>query len=124
IEEKYSTTPYGGNIGGGEIRRFADSTRFHLRSAYSISDVLLLGEGPDQEEIDRLLKRLETGLPAEGLFLLDLPIRLSRGARLALVNAGIKNLEDLKKLTDDELRQFANAAQVKQIQLMSEQERG
>ena len=55
------------------MRRFADITRFHLRSASDILSILLLGLHP-QEEIDALLKQLEVGIPAELLGLLALPL--------------------------------------------------
>lgn len=45
IEDRYTTTAYRGEIGYGDIRQFADATRFHLRSAYQIISVMFLGEG-------------------------------------------------------------------------------
>src|SRR5262249_42666694 len=36
IEADYSTNPYRGKIEYGDIRRFADTTRFHLQSAANI----------------------------------------------------------------------------------------
>jgi len=83
IERDYSTTPYAGRIEHGDIRRFADSTRFHLRSASEILSILLVGHDP-QEEIDAILKRLEVGIPSELLDLLKLPLPLTRGEYLAL----------------------------------------
>ena len=97
IEKKYSVTPYGGSVGAGDIRRFADRTRFHLRSAFDIADVLLLGEGPDEKVVDRLLRQLEVGLPAGALGLLDLPLRLTRGEYLALHEAGFEQAEEVRK---------------------------
>lgn len=95
IEDKYSVTHYSGNIGAGEIRRFADNTRFHLRSAFDIADLLFLGRGPDEENVDRLLKRLEIGLPENAIGLLDLPVRLTRGEYLGLWGAGFTEADEV-----------------------------
>jgi len=88
IERDFSTTPYAGRIEHGDIRRFADSTRFHLRSASDILTILLVGQD-QQEEIDSILKRLEVGIPSELLDLLKLPLPLTRGEYLAL---GARNI--------------------------------
>jgi ATP-dependent DNA helicase len=90
IEAEYSTTPFRGRVEYGDIRRFADTTRFHLQSAASILAVLLLGKNP-QVEIDNVLKQLEIGIPANALELLRLPLTLTRGEYLALVSNGILN---------------------------------
>jgi replicative superfamily II helicase len=105
IEKKYSVTPYGGSIGAGDIRRFADRTRFHLQSAFDIADVLLLGEGPNEETVDRLLRQLEVGLPDSALGLLDLPLRLTRGEYLALREAGFEQAENVQSAPAAELSQ-------------------
>ena len=78
----------------------------YIRTAYDIADVLLLGEGPDEDSIDRLLKQLETGLPAVALELLDLPVILPRGEYLALYNAGYKKPDTVLSLSEDELRKY------------------
>jgi helicase len=89
IEQRYTTTPYAGAIGPGDVRRFADNTRFHLRSAQQLLSVLLVGQSPDEDAFDRMLKRLEEGLPSDALPLLELPLRLTRGEYLTLWRAGI-----------------------------------
>ncbi len=78
IEKDYSTTPYVGRIEHGDIRRFADNTRFHLRSASEILSILLV-ERHREEEINSVLKQLEVGVPAGALGLLELPLSLNRG---------------------------------------------
>jgi helicase len=90
IENDYSTTPYRGRIEYGDIRRFADTTRFHLQSAANILAVLLLGKNP-QAEIDAVLKQLEIGIPAKAIDLLRLPLTLTRGEYLALAARGMLN---------------------------------
>jgi len=58
IEEMYTANPIQGKIGYGDIRRFADSTRFHLGAAHRITNVLFVSGGPTEEAIDRLLRQL------------------------------------------------------------------
>ena len=66
IEKEFSHNPYQGAIQAGDVRRFADSTRFHLRSAYQIAMVVAPQSLCSQEEIESLLRQLEVGLPEEG----------------------------------------------------------
>jgi hypothetical protein len=75
-------------IGPGEVRNFADTTRYHLRSAFQIVTLLLMTEGPSEEAVDGLLKQLEIGIPASLLELISLPVTLTRGQYLALLGAG------------------------------------
>jgi replicative superfamily II helicase len=89
IEQRFSPNPFQGRIHQGDIRRFADATRFHLRSAHQILSVLFVEEGPSEEAIEALLRRLEVGIPAGALRLLDLPVSLSRGEYLALFSRGV-----------------------------------
>ena len=117
IEDKYSITPFAGSIGAGEIRRFANQTRFHLRSAFDIADVLLLGEGPDEEAIDRLLRQLEVGLPADALGLLDLPLRLTRGEYLALCNAGFEQAEEVHNASQPELAKCVDETRAEELSI-------
>lgn len=88
IETEFTTSPYQGKIEYGDIRRFADMTRYHLQSAANILAVLLLDANP-HEEIQAMLKQLEVGLPASALKLLELPVPLTRGEYINLANAGI-----------------------------------
>lgn len=100
IEQRYSPNPYQGKISHGEIRRFADATRFHLRSAYEISAAMLLNSEQTTKEMEILFKQLEVGLPAAAIDLLLIPVPLTRGEYLELYKRGIKNSEDLKKTSD------------------------
>lgn len=102
IENDYSTTPYRGRIEYGDIRRFADTTRFHLQSAANILAVLLLGKNP-QAEIDAVLKQLEIGIPARAIELLRLPLTLTRGEYLALAARGMSNTAQLWAAGKDSL---------------------
>lgn len=115
IEKKYSITPYAGSIGAGEIRRFADQTRFHLRSAFDIADVLLLGEGPNEEAVDRLLKQLEVGLPSNALGLLNLPVRLTRGEYLTLHRAGFRQAEEVLGASTSDLSKHVGETRASEL---------
>jgi helicase len=96
IERRYaSTNPYSGNISYGDVRKFADLTRFQLRSAHQIASLIFPGQFLDEKAIDALLKQLEVGIPADSLDLLELPFSLSRGEYLALNTIGVKNRADL-----------------------------
>jgi replicative superfamily II helicase len=105
LEKRFSTTPFQGAIGYGNIIGIADAARFHLRSAHQILSTLF----PDQPEflnaLDELLGRLEFGLPAQALPLTIIPVRLTRGQYLALYAEGCCSADDianlsLEKLTD------------------------
>lgn len=89
IERRYTATPFAGQITHGDVRKFADAARYHLRSAFQIVSITFMGEGPDDEAMEALIKRLEIGIPAEALGLLALPIALGRGEYLTLHNADI-----------------------------------
>jgi hypothetical protein len=103
IEPEYSATPFQGKIGYGDIRRFADASRFHLRAAYHIAAALSVEYGAQGAEIDVLIKRLEVGLPADALGLLSLPIQLDRGGYLALYRRGARRVADVWTLGDKDL---------------------
>ena len=81
IEVNFSTSAFAGRIEYGDIRRFADITRFHLQSASNILAVLLLDKNP-QGDLDALLTRLEFGIPTVAIKLLELPMALTRGEYL------------------------------------------
>jgi len=96
IERRYASThPYFGNIGYGDVRKFADLTRFQLRSAHQIAALIFPGQFIDEKAIDALLKQLEVGIPADSLDLLELPFSLSRGEYLGLNAIGVKNRAEL-----------------------------
>jgi hypothetical protein len=98
IEQRFSTTPFQGKIGHGDVRCFADSTRFHLRSAHRIATVMFVGQGPSEASVEELLKQLELGIPREALGLLSLPLSLSRGEYLTLHGEGIRTVADVWSL--------------------------
>jgi len=103
IEETYTANPYQGKIGYGDIRKFADSTRFHLSAAHRITNILFVSGGPTEGTIDRLLRQLEIGMPAQALGLVDIPVDLTRGDYLALLGAGIHNPDQVWQRSDEQL---------------------
>jgi replicative superfamily II helicase len=103
IEETYTANPFQGKIGYGDIRKFADATRFHLGAAYRITNILFVAGGPTEESIDQLLRRLELGLPVHALGLVDIPADLTRGDYLALLGAGIQTVDQLWQRSDEQL---------------------
>jgi helicase len=106
IEEAYTVNPIQGKIGYGDIRKFADSTRFHLTAAHRITTILFVSGGPTEDAIDRLLRQLEIGLPAQGLGLTAIPADLTRGDYLALLSGGIQNPDQLWQRSDEQLKQL------------------
>ena len=110
LERRYSTTPFGGSIGYGDIARIAEGTRFHLRSAHQILSALFPDQPVFLTALDELLKRIEFGLPVAALPLLALPVTLTRGQTLALANAGANTKDAVNALPDDQLRRIVGSA--------------
>jgi hypothetical protein len=93
--ERMATAKQFNEVRAGTIRGLADTTRFHLRAGHRIATALLLTDGPGDEEIEAMLRRLEVGLPEDVLDLLELPVALSRGEYLSLRDAGIRGRRSL-----------------------------
>lgn len=110
LEKRYSTTPFAGAMGYGNIIGIADATRFHLRSAHQILATLF----PDQPDflkgLDDILQRLEFGLPLVALSLTKMAVRLTRGQCLALASIGVHTPDQLRALTNDRLRDCVGPA--------------
>lgn len=96
------------------MRKFADATRYHLRSAHQIASVMFVGEGPTEESVEALLRQLEAGLPAEALGLLSLPVPLSRGEYLALHAAGGSTSEQFWATAEESLASVLGVARAAQ----------
>ena len=97
LEKRFSTTPYQGAIGYGNIIGIADGARFHLRSAHQIFSALFPDAPKFLAALDELLRRLEFGLPAAALPLTTIP-SLTRGQYLALFKVGCVAAKDVKNL--------------------------
>lgn len=115
IERRYTVTPYAGQITHGDVRKFADAARYHLRSASQIVSITFMGEGPDDETMEALLKRLEVGVPADALGLLALPLAFGRGEYLTLHGAGIKTPDDAFAASLEVLAGLIGPARAQQI---------
>jgi helicase len=115
IEAEFTTTPYSGRIEHGDIRRFADTTRFHLRSASDIF-LILVPHGGIAQEIDKMLTRLEEGLPEGALGLLQSPVPLTRGECIHIYGAGITTVDDLMKTPESVLTTLLGKARAKSIE--------
>ena len=116
IEGRYTPNPYQGRIGHGDVRKFADTTRFHLRSAHQIASIMLLGEGPDEEAIESMLRQLEVGIPADALDLLSLPLPLSRGEYLTLRSADVKTTANVWALSEEQLQPLLGSSRTTQLE--------
>ena len=103
LERRYSTTPFGGAISYGDIIRIADGARFHMRSAHQILSTLFPDHPIFLSGLDKLLNRLEFGLPAEALPLTGISLPLTRGQFLALFASGCATVEDATNLTVEKL---------------------
>ena len=80
IEARYSSNAFV-RVGHGDIRGYADGSRFLLDSVLRIA-AIVLERAEQPEEAAALLKRLDLGIPASALELTTLPIILSRGELL------------------------------------------
>ena len=122
IESNYSTTPYQGKIGYGDIIKFADATRFYLRAAYEIANVMFLGEGPSEEEMEKLLKQLEVGIQIEALDLLEAEIRLERGEYLHLFKEGISSNTEFLKTSEETVNKILGPSSFKKWKALKQKE--
>lgn len=103
LEKEYSTTPFQGAMGYGDIIRIADATRFHLRSAHRILSTLMHDRPEFIMALDHILQRLEFGLPQEALPLLELPVPLTRGQYLELWRSGCNQVADVRIRAETDL---------------------
>lgn len=116
IEDRFSV-PFGGQVRSGDILRFADATRFHLRSAHQILSALLAMTPEQEKDFDLVARRLEFGVPASLVPLLEPPLGLSRGEALALAAEGVRSRESLSALSRDRLNSVLGSARAGLIQL-------
>jgi hypothetical protein len=84
IEATFSANAYQ-SVGHGDVRRIADSTRYHYGSAFQIVSLLLMQNGPDEDAVEKLLRQLEVGIPEDALELLKLPVSVVSTLLLSLV---------------------------------------
>lgn len=101
IEARYSSNAFS-RVGHGDIRGYADGSRFLLDSALRIS-AIVLGRAEDQEAATLLLTRLDLGLPADALPISAVAFPLTRGEILALYHAGHRSQNAITALNSDQL---------------------
>ena len=114
IERRYSQ-PFGGTIGRGDVSRFAEATRFHLRAAHEVLSVLFVTGGPSDTSIEMLLDRLEFGLPSGAMALTKLPVPLTRGEYLTLVHHGLVSVDAVLAAPEDRLTTILSPARASAI---------
>lgn len=116
IEKTYTYTPFQGAVHSGDIRRIADSTRFHLRSAFKIALVVAPNSLCAESDFDKILKQLEVGLPEDVIELLELPVNLTRGEYLALHEQGITEPAHLWSQSSDQLGMILGSVRAEQLE--------
>jgi Superfamily II helicase len=99
LEVRYSANLFS-RVGYGDIRGYADGSRFLLESALRIA-AIVLERAQDEEAAALLLTRLDLGLPAEAIPLSTIGFPLTRGEILALFRAGHLSREAIAALTPD-----------------------
>jgi replicative superfamily II helicase len=119
IERRYSQ-PFGGMIGRGDVSRFSEATRFHLRAAHEVLSVLFVTGGPSDASIEMLLDRLEFGLPAGAMPLTKLSVPLTRGEYLALSQNGFASVDAVLAASDDQLASILSPARASAIAAVRE----
>lgn len=115
MERVYSATPFQGAIGYGDIAKFAENTRFHLRSAQQIFAAMFPERQDFAEALDTILLRLEFGLPAGALSLAKLRTPLTRGAYLELYRNGCRTPDDVLSLDPVRLGELVGLTSMKAI---------
>lgn len=93
IQRDHSANAFN-TVNPGDVRSIADMTRFNLRAVYQIAAILSIGSFPPETDLEAMLRRLETGIPAACLGLLNLPFTLERGDMLRLFQHQIGTPED------------------------------
>jgi len=101
IETRYSSNLFI-RIGHGDIRGYADGSRFLLESALRIA-AIVLERAEDENASSLLLTRLDLGLPAEAVPLNSIGFPLTRGEILALFRTGHLAREAINALSTEAL---------------------
>ena len=114
IERRYTPNPFS-RLAHGDIVGYADGARYLLQSALRIAAIVLGDSAFSHEEAERLLMRLEYGLPAYLLPMIDTPITFTRGEILTLSNASITTVDALRSQTTDALRKLFGTIRGDQI---------
>lgn len=115
IEQHFTANPFFA-VELGTVRSFADTARFHLRSAADIARAMFDSQPFPDEQLAICLEQLEKGLPARLLELSrEVPL-LTREEGLAMGRAGIASVTEITKATDEALLAILqDAARVKAL---------
>ncbi|MDB5584494.1 MAG: box helicase domain protein [Bradyrhizobium sp.] len=108
IEAQFTVNPFSA-VGHGDIRGFADGTRFLLEAAIRITSIVL-GVGLDEAANDAIFKRLELGIPVGALPLTELGVELNRGEILLLWQRDIGTRDNIVALGRETLEILLGAA--------------
>ncbi|HEY0466672.1 MAG TPA: DEAD/DEAH box helicase, partial [Polyangiaceae bacterium] len=115
IEREFTTNPFQGVVGLGDVVKFADATRFHLRSAHQIAALLFIDTAAPAAAVDQMLRRLQLGIQEDVLPLLELPFSLTRGELLVLRAAGVRTVEAFWSLAEAKRDRILGVERSKQI---------
>ena len=115
IEKSYTISPFQGKLSHGNIRKFADSTRWCLRSVHEIVALMFPDRAPQLAEIELVARSLEIGIPRNALDLLSVPVLLARGEYLALWAAGIATLGQVNKSSRDRIAEILGKSRAREI---------
>jgi helicase len=115
IEDEFSTGQYYYRLEHGDVRRFADLTRFHLQSAAELLSIILAGQ-VSPPDVDLVIRQLEVGIPSESLALLDLPIPLTRGEYLSLSAYGVRTVSQLWEMDPTILKEAVGSTSLLRLE--------
>jgi replicative superfamily II helicase len=107
IEAGYSANAFS-RVGHGDIRGFADGSRYLLESAVRIANIVLQ-HAIDEPALNSLLRRLDLGVPAEMLPMMDLGVEFTRSDLLTLWRVGVTSLDAADARSVDELTTLIGA---------------
>jgi helicase len=107
IESRYTVNPFS-RVGHGDIRGFADGSRLLLESTMLIASIVL-ERAYDEDAASALLRRLEFGVPAVLLPLVELGVELTRGELLMLSSAGLGTVDGIAARPLDELERLVGS---------------
>jgi ATP-dependent DNA helicase len=115
IEKRYTISLFQGKLSHGDFRKFADSTRWCIRSVHEIVALMFPDKAPQLTEIELVARSLEIGLPRDALDLLSTPVTLARGEYLALWTAGIMTLDQVKQAGLEQIEKLLGKVRAREI---------
>ena len=101
IEDGYTVNGFS-PVRHGDVRGFADGSRYLLNSAIRIASIVL-AVALDEEAVAAFLKRLELGVPEAALWFTDFGVELTRGELLRLWEHGFGTPERIAALSADQI---------------------